>query len=35
LVDLGLIVRDGDTVRARTETMFDFVPDIATNGALD
>jgi hypothetical protein len=35
LADLDLIARDAGTVRARTERMFDFLPDIATDGALD
>lgn len=35
LDELGLIVREDGGVRARTERMFDFMPGIATDGALD
>jgi Fic family protein len=35
LNELGLIIREDRGVRARTERMFDFMPDIATDGALD
>ncbi len=35
LSELDLIARDDGAVRARTERMFDFLPDIATDGALN
>ena len=36
-INLGTppIARGPEGIRARTERMFDFLPDIATDGALD
>lgn len=35
LVELDLVAKSQTGFRARTERMFDFLPDIATDGALD